>query len=218
MFTAAMKKKKLNFCQKYRHWTAAEWKKVMFSDESTFTLVWGVPKMVRRPSSASQYDPKFMVKTMKHPVGVMVLGAFSRNLGRDGLYFLPKKVTTKESIYINILKEHLFTFWRIHQCHHFMHDGAPAHKSKIVTKFLNSHNIQVLEWPGNSPDLNQIENAWNFLRDKIQERQPSNITELQQELKKLCVTLNSNYFVVLADFMPKRLQMVIKSKGEMTKF
>ena len=66
------------------------------------------------------------------------------------------------------LKEHLLTFWKIHQCDHFTHDGAPAHKSKIVTKFLNSHNIHVLEWPGNSPNLNPIENAWNFLKDKIQ--------------------------------------------------
>ena len=76
----------------------------MFSDESTFTLVRGVPKMVRRPSSASRHDPKFTVKTMKHPVSVMVWGAFSGNLGRVGLYFLPKNVTIKGSIYINILK------------------------------------------------------------------------------------------------------------------
>ena len=53
MVTAAMKKKRLNFYQKYRHWTAARGRKVMFSDESTFTLVRGVPKIVRRPSSAS---------------------------------------------------------------------------------------------------------------------------------------------------------------------
>ena len=44
----------------------------MFSDESTFPMVRGVPKMVRRPSSASRYDPKFTVKTMKDPGSVMV--------------------------------------------------------------------------------------------------------------------------------------------------
>jgi len=44
----------------------------MFSDESTFKLVRGVPNMVRRPSTASRYDPKFKVKTVKHPGSVMV--------------------------------------------------------------------------------------------------------------------------------------------------
>ena len=53
----------------------------MFSDKSTFTLVRGVPKLVHRPINASRYDPKFTVKTTKHPGSVVVLGAFSRNLG-----------------------------------------------------------------------------------------------------------------------------------------
>jgi len=99
-----------------------------------------------------------------------------------------------------------------------MHDGAPAHKSKIVTKFLDDNNINVLEWPRNSPDLNPIENAWNYLKNKVQERKLSNINDLQEELKKLWVTLDSTYFASLADSMPKRLQMVINSKGEMTKY
>ena len=73
----------------------------MFSDESTFTLVRGIPKMVRHPNCASRYDPKFAVKTMKHPDSVMVWGAFSRNLGRASLYFLSKNVTTKGSNCIN---------------------------------------------------------------------------------------------------------------------
>ena len=79
----------------------------MFSDESTFTQVRGVPKMVHRPTSASRYDPKFTVKTAKHSDSVVGWGAFSGNLSRAGLYFFPKNVTIKGSIFINILKEHL---------------------------------------------------------------------------------------------------------------
>jgi len=103
MLTAAMKKKKLNFCMKYRCWTAAEWRKVMFSDESTFKLVRGVPNMVRRLSTASWYDPKFTVKTVKHPGSVTMWGAFSGNVGRAGLYFLTKNVTMRGSNHINAL-------------------------------------------------------------------------------------------------------------------
>ena len=62
----------------------------MFSDESTFTLVRGVSKMVHRPSSASRYDPKLTVKTMKDPDCVIVWKAFSKNPGQAGLYTLRK--------------------------------------------------------------------------------------------------------------------------------
>ena len=76
----------------------------MFSDKSTFALVRGVPKLIRRPSSGSRCDPKFAVKTAKYLDSVMVWGAFGGNLGQAGLYFFPKHLTMKGSIYINILK------------------------------------------------------------------------------------------------------------------
>lgn len=113
LLTAAMKKKRFGFCNKYKDWISEQWKKVMFSDESTFRLVRGGSKTVRRPSTASRYDPKYTVKTVKHPDSVMVWGAFSGNMGRGGLYFLPKNVTMKGSNYIKVLEEHLLPFWDI---------------------------------------------------------------------------------------------------------
>ena len=62
------------------------------------------------------------------------------------------------------MKVHMLAFWRIHQCHPFMHDSAPAHKSKSISKFLTKHNIKVLEWPDNLPDLDPIEYVWNYLK------------------------------------------------------
>ena len=120
-------------------------KKSNVSNESTFAIVRGVPKMMRRPSSVPLYNPKFTVKTMKELGSVMVWGGFSRNPGRAGLYFHIKNASMKGSICINVLKEHLCTFWRIHQCDHFIPDSAPAYDSKIVTKFLSNRNIPVLD-------------------------------------------------------------------------
>ena len=218
MLTRTMKKKRLNFCKKYADWSSESWKKVMFSDESTFRLVRGGSKIIRRPRNVSRYDPKFTVKTVKHPESVMVWGAFSGNMGRAGLYFLPKNETMKGSNYIKVLEEYLLPFWNIHDCEYFMHDGAPAHRAKIVKKFFNDNNIQTLEWPGNSPDLNPIENAWNVMKNKIQEQRPTNINDLKTALKTLWITQDPTYFINLAESMPKRLQMVIKCKGDMTKY
>lgn len=108
----------------------------MFSDESTFRMFRAGSKTVRRPGSVSRYDPRYTVKTVKHPDSVMLWGAFSGNKGRGWLYFLPKNATMKATNYITVLEEHLLNFWKIHQCDYFMHVGAPAHSAKIVTKFL----------------------------------------------------------------------------------
>ena len=73
----------------------ADWRKVMFSDESTFRLVRGRYELVRRPSGVSTYDSRYIIKTVKHPKSVMVWGAFSRDMGRRGLHFLSNNVTMR---------------------------------------------------------------------------------------------------------------------------
>ena len=100
-----------------------------------------------------------------------------------------------------------------------MQDGTPYCRSKIVNQFLKSKKIQILYWPGNSPDLNSIENLWTVLKDKVSEKQPTNTKELKEAIKAVWVLeLSDEYCQSLVESMPKRLEAVIKAKGGTTKY
>ena len=90
LLTKRMKKQRIAFAKKYIHWTPAQWKRVMFSDEINFQVFRVGSPMVRRPHDSNRFDPRFTVPTIKHPDSIMVWGAFSGEMGRAGLYFLPK--------------------------------------------------------------------------------------------------------------------------------
>ena len=80
----------------------ADWRKVMFCDESTSRFVLRGYKLVRRPSGVSRYDSMYIIKNVKHPKSVMVWGAFSGDTGRGAYVFILTLTLTLIKIYFDI--------------------------------------------------------------------------------------------------------------------
>ena len=113
----------------------------------------------------------------------------------------------------------MLSMFHIHSCEVFMQDNAPCHKSKKVTNSLQQQKIRVLDWPGNSPDLNPIEKCWQKMKNIMKQKKTPNLETLKLELMRVwCQKMSLDYFQNLSNSMPKRLQMVIKKKGNMTKY
>ena len=217
MLNKKQRDKRLVFCKKYKHWTEKEWSKVLFSDETTICQFGNNACLVRRPMY-KRYCPQYTVPTMKHPPKIMVWGSFAAS-GRGSLYFIDANKTVNTAEYIKILESKLKMSMTIHKCDIFQQDSAPAHVSKVAKNWFRTNGIQILDWPGNSPDLNPIENLWMLLKRKLRQYNPSNIQELIYHIKRVwCTEMSPEVCRSLVFSMPQRVKAVIQNKGYSTKY
>ncbi|GFS58581.1 uncharacterized protein TNCV_111831 [Trichonephila clavipes] len=64
----------------------------------------------------------------------------------------------------------------------FMQVEAPCHTAWSIKAFLAEQNIPLLDWPGNSPDMNPIENFWELMKREVAKDVITNKTLLLERI------------------------------------
>ncbi len=211
------RQKRLAWAKDKKDWTAAEWSKVMFSDESKFAfpLEIRVPESEeeRRGTESTLLEVQCKVSTVSDGLGAM------SSAGVGPLCFLRSKVNT--AVYQEVV-EH-FMLPAADQLYGdadfiFQQDLAPAHSAKATSTWFKDHGIPVLNWPANSPDLNPIENRWGIVKRKMRYARPKNAEELKATIRATWALITPEQCHRLIDSMPRRIAAVIQAKGAPTKY
>ena len=100
----------------------------------------------------------------------------------------------------------------------FQQDNDPKHTAHIIRNYFNNQDIDVLDWPAQSADLNPIENLWSILDIKCKNRKPQSEEELFNILQEAWNALTVQELTDLVDSMPRRCAAVIASNGFPTKY
>lgn len=209
------------------------WRKWVFSDEKWFYLVCKRSgEYVWVSKDDLQNEIRYVPKD-KHPTKVMVWAGISYE-GRTSLHVFPSDAKVDSVEYQYCMSEALipaitdtdYLFpggvpaqWI------YMQDGAGPHRSKSTLLWLEKHLPEGCslnddnKWPAGSPDLNPIENLWNFFQNRVAEKDPKTIAEFKEILVDCWwKDISQEYIQRLYHSMPRRIAEMLGVDGKMTKY
>lgn len=159
------KQDRMNFCRIFSNTPYAQLPTIIFTDESSVSVNPGRIGIWRRRGF---HPENSFAETTQKAVNVMVWGAIGPRGFRtplikvDGNIDAYKYVETLAKKGILGIIQHEFG-----RNYVWMHDNAPSHAAKLTHDTLLRFVPQVLNWPPRSPDLNPIENLWDYIKDKL---------------------------------------------------
>ncbi|GFU63377.1 transposable element Tcb2 transposase [Trichonephila clavipes] len=215
--TPAHRRRRSLWCREHRNWRDNEWGRVLFTDESRFSLSSDSHRVLIWRERGSRNHPSNIIERDRYGGrGILVWGGIMLGSRTDLHIFDAGSVDG--TFYCN---EILLPYVRLFRGAMglqflFMDDNAPCHRTVAAEQLLESEDIERMDWPARSPDLNTIEHVWDFLGRRLAARTlpPVTIRELRLALQDEWAAMIQQLIDTLILSMGRRCETCLAVRGD----
>ena len=102
-----------------------------------------------------------------------------------------------------------------------MQDNCPIHKARVVNRwFQEQRDIELLDWPSRSCDLNPIENVWANIVNAWEPAEERTSQQLMHHMRNEWEVLRRTPQVIYNHVasVPERLRCVVEQNGGWSRY
>ncbi|KAI5151464.1 hypothetical protein ENBRE01_2156 [Enteropsectra breve] len=207
-----------NLSKKFMRFPEDDWKKVIFSDESSFELFDSHKhqKVYRLPNTA--FDTQNLSPTVKFGGGKLMVWGCISYYGKGNLVFIEDTLDSKK--YLQLLANNLKSPASKMGLDSFIFQqgGATCQTAKLIKDYLKDNNIKLLEWAAQLPDLNPIEHIWSYMKRIRTKCVCKNRPGLKIKLQEIWDEIPLEVIQNLILSIHRRINAVYDAKGKNTKY
>lgn len=214
ILTRRHRRLRLAWARAHVRWTRAQWATVLFTDESRFNVH-------RRDGRARVYrrrGERFRDACVKESDrfgggSTMIWAGIALNHKTDVI--VVNGNLNAQRYRDDILATVVTPLFRVNPHLTLMHDNATSHTAAATRNFLTINNVNVIDWPAVSPDLNPIEHLWDELDRRVrgQPNPPESVAQMRQALLAQWQRIGQPEIRRLIRSMRRRCQAVIDANG-----
>ncbi|GFU55095.1 transposable element Tcb2 transposase [Trichonephila clavipes] len=197
--TPAHRRRRSLWCREHRNWRDNEWGRVLFTDESRFSLSSDSHRILIWRERGSRNHPSNIIERDRYGGrGVLVSVNGTRYCNE---ILLPYVRLFRGAMGLQFL---------------FTDHNAPCHRTVAAEQLLESEDIERMDWLARSPDLNSIEHVWDFLGRHLAARTlpPVTIRELRLSLQDEWAAMPQQLIDTLILSMGRRCETCLAVRGD----
>ena len=189
----------------------------MFTDESRFTLQLSDGRVRVWRRNGERFDVANVLQRDRFGGGsIMVWEGISKNAWTD-LVTVAGTLTAVRCCQ-QIVTPYILPFNRRHNAT-LQQENARCHTARYTMDLLQRNNVNVLDWPAQSPDLSPIEHMWDMLGRRVRKSHDVNsLADLDRALHQEWRQIPVQDVNKLMNSMRKRCEAVIAARGGHTRY